>query len=66
MTEKRINNTDRRQGPTSSADLPLVDDHGVLVELERRIAPDRRLENICVEEVNRREFIRLVIPAKKD
>ena len=66
MREKRIRAADRRQASASSGDLPLVDNKGELVELERRNVPDRRLDNISVEEVDCRDYIHLVVAEKKD
>ena len=43
-----------------------MDDKGELVELERRNVPDRRLDNISVEEVDCRDYIHLVVAEKKD
>jgi hypothetical protein len=66
MSERRVRAADRRQAPASSGDLPLVDDKGELVELERRNVPDRRLDNISVEEVDCCDYIHLVVAEKKD
>ena len=66
MRERRVRAADRRQASASSGELPLVDDKGELVELERRNVPDRRLDNISVEEVDCRDYIHLVVPEKKD
>ena len=66
MSERRVRAADRRQASASSGDLPLVDDKGELVELERRNVPDRRLDNISVEEVDCRDYIHLVVAEKKD
>ena len=66
MRERRVRAADRRQTSASSGDLPLVDDMGELVELERRNVPDRRLDNISVEEVDCRDYIHLVVAEKKD
>jgi hypothetical protein len=66
MRERRISAADRRQASASSEDLPLVDDKGELVELERRNVPDRRLDNISVEEIDCRDYIHLVAAEKKD
>jgi hypothetical protein len=66
MRERRVRAADRRQASASSGDLPLVDNKGELVELERRNVPDRRLDNISVEEVDCRDYIHLVVAEKKD
>ena len=66
MRERRVRAADRRQASASSGELPLVDDKGELVELERRNVPDRRLDNISVEEVDCRDYIHLVVAEKKD
>ena len=66
MRERRVRAADRRQASASSGDLPLVDDMGELVELERRNVPDRRLDNISVEEVDYGDYIHLVVAEKKD
>jgi hypothetical protein len=39
MEERRINKIDRRQ---RTAELPVIDDNGISVILERRYFPDRR------------------------
>ena len=66
MRERRVRAADRRQASASSGDLPLVDGKGEFVELERRNVPDRRLDNISVEEVDCRDYIHLVVAEKKD
>ena len=66
MRERRVRAADRRQASASSGDLPLVDNKGELVELERRNVPDRRLDNISVEDVDCRDYIHLVVAEKKD
>jgi len=66
MRDRRVRAADRRQASASSGELPLVDDKGELVELERRNVPDRRLDNISVEEVDCRDYIHLVVAEKKD
>lgn len=50
MTDKRIRPRDRRDNFEKS-DVPLVDSNGKTIKYNRRVRPDRRLNDIVVEEI---------------
>jgi len=50
MTDKRIRPDDRRNS-LETPEFPLQDSHGELIKQDRRKMPDRRLNNIEVEEI---------------
>ena len=61
MTEKRIRTTDRRQELSSSGStLTIIDCKGACKKCERRTAPDRRLNNISVDEMESIDYVELV------
>lgn len=50
MNDKRIRPYDRRKNLDTPED-PFYDSHGELIKHDRRKTPDRRLNNIEVEEI---------------
>jgi hypothetical protein len=61
MKYKRMRNEDRRQRLASSGStLTIIDCEGGCKKCERRIMPDRRLNNISVEEIDITDRIELV------
>ena len=67
MTEKRIRASDRRiELSSSGSTLAIFDCDGGCKKCERRKQPDRRLNNISVDEVERIEYsVMLAENAKK-
>jgi hypothetical protein len=67
MKENRIRNNDRRQELASSGStLTIFDCKGGCRKCERRITPDRRLNNISVEEVDSIDYIEVVADSGKE
>ena len=65
MNEKRIRNNDQRQWlAPSNLGLLLFDDNGDRIKQDRRKTPDRRLNNISVEEVDCGTYISKIIKDK--
>jgi hypothetical protein len=50
MNDKRIRPDDRRNS-LETPEFPFHDSHGELIEHDRRRVPDRRINNIEVEEI---------------
>jgi hypothetical protein len=62
MKQKLSRGADRRKGSTPhEREIPLIDQRGHLIAEERRMIPDRRLNNISVEELECSEYIQAIV-----
>ena len=59
MKQRLTRGVDRRKIPEGSGnEIPLIDADGQLIAEDRRSIPDRRLNNISVEELECSDYIR--------
>ena len=62
MKQRLTRGADRRKIPEASGNgIPLIDADGQLIAEDRRSIPDRRLNNISVEELECSEYIRAFV-----
>ena len=62
MKQRLTRGVDRRKIPEASGnEIPLIDADGLLIAEDRRSIPDRRLNNISVEELECSEYIRAFV-----
>lgn len=62
MKQRLTPDVDRRKIPEASGnEIPLIDADGQLIAEDRRSIPDRRLNNISVEELECSECIRAFV-----
>ena len=67
MKQRLTRGADRRKIPEASGnEIPLIDADGLLIAEDRRSIPDRRLNNISVEELECSEYIRVFVEDEQE
>jgi hypothetical protein len=67
MKRKLTRGTDRRKNSAGRiCEIPLIDQKGDVIAEDRRTLPDRRLNNISVEELECSEYIQAIVKQEEE